>query len=194
MPYPAKSFKWWYVAIADWMLSNPDAPLYECANALKKAPNTIYMIAKSDLFRAYLAQRRSDFEKHHDGVLRQKLTAVAESSLDILLSTLEKKRDHVPIGQLTDVAMGTLDRLGYSPNKTAAASVQVNVQQVAAVSPAALEEARAALRRAEEKRRDTPLLDILPAPPVALSRSEAELPPLELEAEDDDAPLTVSSE
>jgi hypothetical protein len=159
-PYEGR-WRWWYSAIADWMLEHPGRPMTECAAYLKKAPSTVYAITASDTFREYFARRRSEWSQTHDQVLTQKLTSVTELALDSLLGQLEKKRDQIPMNIVKDLAVSGLDRLGFGPKTTPAVNVNVqqndNRQQIAiAVTASDLEEARIALRRVEQRRSEEP--------------------------------------
>jgi hypothetical protein len=198
-PYDGR-WKWWYAAIADWMIANPGRPLCDCAKDIGRAQNTVYLIAQTDLFKAHLAERRSEWEARHDTGLRQRLHAVAESSLDVLLDTIDKKRDTLGAEQLTTIATSALDRLGYSPQKSTPLGVQVNLpgshqtMVVAPIDPAALEEARSAMRLAQSRRAAVPIEShTLPEHPL----KEAGL--LGSDVVDsaealDDGPLVISSE
>lgn len=148
-------WRWWYSSIADWMIRNPGGKLCDCAKELNKNQNTISMIANSDMFRDYLAQRKAEWRETHDFAILSKVTAVAEKSLDTLLTQLEKKGDQVPVQVMAEIATSTLDRLGYGPKQQP--GVQVNVQQndnrvQVAVGANELLEAREAMRRAESRR------------------------------------------
>jgi len=169
-PYEGR-WRWWYEGIADWMIAHPGGRLQDCARDLNKNSSTISMIINSDVFRDYLAKRRAEWRERHDFALTSKTTKVAEAALDCLLVQLEKKKDQVPINTISEIATSALDRLGYSPQKTQAPSVQVNVQQNndakvihAAVSPEALQEAREALRIAERNRAERVTSNLLESP------------------------------
>lgn len=185
---------WWYDAIADWMIANPDGRLYDCAKELNKGAATISSIINTDMFKAHLAERKAAWAAKHDDALLARVRRVANLGLDGIAEHLEKKRDSVPLQRLNEVTMSALDRLGYSPAKAAVTNVQVNSSGATqvnfpAVTPLQLEEARAALRRVEEKKRDTEILNIVPIPVAAGLRE------IEDDTEDDlDAPLTISSE
>jgi hypothetical protein len=157
-------WRYWYVAIIDWMLSHPGRPLKECAADLGRAENTIYMITETDLFKTHYHQRRNAFTQAHDAMLREKMTALASKSLDILTEVVDKKRDAIPVAHLTTIATSALDRLGYSPNKPQApAGVTVNMPGsnptlVTSISREELEEARTAMRLAQQNRAQIPLV------------------------------------
>jgi hypothetical protein len=147
----------WYPAIADWMLRNPGAPLSECAKALGKHPQTVNIIARTDMFKEYFARRREEWTQMHDFALVAKTTKVAERALDLMADKLEKQGDKIPMNLLNEVAMGTLDRLGYAP-KAPGPSVAVNVSNndnrvvMIPIDANALQEARDAIRLAEQRR------------------------------------------
>lgn len=191
-PYQ-KRWRWWYPSIADAMLRNPDHSLAQIAKDLGKSANTIYYITATDMFKDFLAQRRKQWETQHDGALVQKTMKVANSALDVLSDAIEKKRDTIPLAQLSSVAFSALDRLGYSPNKPAppAGAVTVNAQnaQVIAVSPDALREAQDAIRLAQSRRQAA--IPVLPDPiPVEVIREE----PLDFSALDDNGELRDGDE
>lgn len=169
-PYEGR-WRYWYVAIIDWMIANPGRPLKDCAAELGRGESTIYMITETDLFRTHFQQRRAAFSQAHDSELRTKMTALANKSMDILTEVLEKKRDTVPVAQLTTIAVSALDRLGYSPNKPAATGVTVNLPGsnptlVTSISREELEEARTAMRLAQQNRAQIPLVSqFLPESP-----------------------------
>lgn len=175
--------RWWYASIADWMLANPDKTLTECAQYFNKHLNTISRITHSDTFKAYLAQRRREFQADFDARLTGRLGDVALKSMEAITDIIDKKGDSLRIDTLTELMSTSLEALGFGKPVTPA--VQVNQTLVdqsqhvtlpLSVSPAALEEARQALRVAEA-RRGMPQIDVLPsAPPVALEAVEAPTP------------------
>lgn len=173
--YRKNRWRWYYDSIADWMIANPGKELKECAKHINKHPNTITQIIRSDLFQEYLAQRKQEWQRHHDHAIMAKTTAVAERSLDLMLEKLEKQGDKIPMQVVSEVATNALDRLGYAPRT--APQVQVNVDNsdnrqvvMVPISPEALEEARDAIRAAEEQRkiaaRSTLELEAGPEPEV----------------------------
>jgi len=148
----------WYSAIADILIRAPAASNNDIAKELGKAPNTISMIVNTDMFNEYLAQRKDEWRRTHDFTLLNKLTKVAELSLDSVIEQFEKKKDQVPLALATSTMNSALDRLGYTPKTSPAVEVTVNNDArtqtvvVQGVSATALEEARNALRIAEGKR------------------------------------------
>jgi hypothetical protein len=153
-PYNGR-WRQWYVDIADWMIAHPGGDMTECAKDLGRHYNTIAFITRSNIFRDYYAQRRAEYSARLDEGMRAKLTGVASKSLDVLLGKLEKQGDALPLKFVTELATSTLDRLGYAPNTpgTVVSIDQSDRRTVqVAVNAGALEEAREAMRAAEEKR------------------------------------------
>lgn len=194
-PYENR-WRWWYPAIADWMLRNPGGKLADCSKEIGRSVTTISLIANTDMFKDYLANRRKEWQQCHDFALQAKVTKVAESALDILAEVLEKKRDTLPIGRLSEISFSALDRLGYSPNKQAPAIGAVNIQQngngsavVMPVSVDALREAQQAIRTVEARRQaqlsspvrdmenEPPLLDAVVESALQLGSDESDLEP-----------------
>lgn len=158
-------WKWWYSAIADCMIRHPEWELRDIAKHLDKHPNTISLIARTDVFKTYLAQRKDEWKQTHDFSLASKLNDVAEKGLGAISDILDKQKDKVPMKFLQEVTLGALDRLGYAPNQTP--GVQVNNYNAVTSQPvvvpvpmAALEEARDALRLAERRRGETLLIPV----------------------------------
>lgn len=148
-----QKIQYWYDSIIDWMFANPGGNLKECAAALGKAPVTIQLIVRSDLFKARYSARRALFNQELDHRLVGKLAKVAELGLDLTLEVMEKKRDSVPLPLLNEITSRAMDRLGYGPGSSGSAPpVAVHVHANASaearaavpetVTPAALERAR----------------------------------------------------
>lgn len=145
----------WYDSIIDDILAHPGTKLNETAARLNKAPNTIYLIVGSDLFKARWAQRRAKFNDDLDLRLTGKIAKVAELALDATITTLEKKQDAVPLQQLKEISKDALDRLGYGPSTQAPQhpsvvihnNPQANAAVANQVSGESLARAREAMRQ-----------------------------------------------
>jgi hypothetical protein len=148
---------WWYSQIADWMIRHPGGRLQDCAKDLNKNVNTISAIKNSDTFKEYYYRRREEYQRNHDDAIRNKLTAVTEASLDVILDKIQTQSKQIPMDTIREVAFGGLEKLGYG---TKPHGVQVNVAQsgdrstvvVATASLSELEAARQALRIAESSK------------------------------------------
>jgi hypothetical protein len=176
---------WYYTAIIDWMIANPGRPLSECAKYVGRTQTTLSIIINSDMFKAALAQRKAEFQAQHDFSLIEKTTKVAHASLDAILTTLEKKKDAVPLDRLQQISDSALGRLGYGA-KPLTQAVQVNnfngpSQVFAPVSSNDLAEARMALRQFQEsKSREAPAPATIAPDPLDLLLAPVE-PPKEAE-------------
>lgn len=163
-PRPSVAMRW-YDGIIDDMLANPGTTVKDTALRLGRHPHTISAIIGSDLFKARWDQRREQFNRALDIHLTQKLSQVAEKALQHTITTLDKKQDSIPLPILKDLALGSLDRLGYGPSRSESPSVQVTVNSNTASAEA--------LARAREKMRDLELKVVEPLPlPVAGSGAE----------------------
>lgn len=146
----SRPMRWWYESLADYMISNPSATQAEIAAHLGRAESTISLVINTDSFKAYFRQRRNVHAEQLDATVRQKLFKVADSSLDHLLTVLDKKRDNIPIEMLQRTADSALKNLGYGVAAPATTNVNVNTNPQTvnvAVSLEDLEAAREALRR-----------------------------------------------
>jgi hypothetical protein len=148
------------------MIQNPGGLLKDCAKRLNRSENTISLIVNTDMFKTYYAERRREWQENHDFAIRDKLTRAAEGALDIMIEKMATQKAQIPMKIVTDVATSALDRLGFAPKSEPMVSVSVDNSRsqtvvIQSVSPAALEEARHALRLAEQRRS-------LPAPELEL--------------------------
>lgn len=162
-----RRFLWWYNAISDLMISSPELKMREIADRLKRHPNTISLIMGSDMFKEFHAQRLAEWRRRHDTLLLNKLTQVGEKALDNLLSQLETKKDKVPIGMVHEIATGALDRLGYAPKTSPQITIDQRDQSqkvvIQGITASDLEEARNAMRIAQERSRGSSFaLEMLP--------------------------------
>lgn len=185
-PYQGR-WRWWYPGVADWIIRNPEKSLQDCALELNKAYGTIAFIVRTDLFQEYLSQRRAQWQKEHDFAIVSKVTRVAEKALDLIHDKMEKQADKIPMQLVTEVAMSALDRLGYAPKPASSVNVNVNTGQQVVMMPisaAALEEARDAIRVAEQKRameqRETLELSASEASGVSTTDAQIDVEPNDL--------------
>jgi hypothetical protein len=198
-PYRTKML-WYYSAIIDWMIANPGRPLSECAAHIQRTPSTLSIIINSDMFKAALAQRKAEFQMHHDVGLIQKTAQVANASLDALLLALDKKKDAVPLDTLREISNDALTRLGYGTQKSSPGmTVQVNGGNATiftAVSEQDLQEARMALRQVQHNNSQIPqqpaMKTIEHDPLDALLQPPKEAGPVD-EVEDADASASVAT-
>jgi hypothetical protein len=162
-PKPSVALRW-YDGIIDDILANPGTTVKDTAARLGRHPHTISAICNSDLFKARWEQRRTHFNMALDLHLSQKLAQVAEKALEHTIKALDTKRESIPLPILKDLALGSLDRLGYGPRREESPPIQVQINNGTSASPEAL-------ARAREKMRE---LELRPSPPAAGQEVETE--------------------
>lgn len=170
-PYMRKSrqrFRFWYDAIIDWMLVNPDKPLKQCAKDLGRGEDTIYTITSSDIFRARLAERRQDFNDRLAMSLGDAAGGVAVAAMMELKKRIVDNPAKIPTVVLNDIANKTMERLGYGTAPVAPAVQVNNITNTVSVSSDALKEAKAAMREVHRTNAETVIVE----EPVKISRRE----------------------
>lgn len=137
----------------DDMIAHPTDTLKVRAGRLNYSVPYLSIIINSDAFKALYEERRRDFTERLQNGISQKTAEAANKALDIVLETLEKKRDKLPFEALSEFTDRTLERLGYGVKPhSATPNVNVNVGVSAQVTPEQLADARKALRAAEASR------------------------------------------
>lgn len=119
-------FRFWYDAIIDWMLMNPDKNLRDCAKALGRGEGTIYSITSSDIFKARLAQRRQDYNDQLAQGIGDAASGVALAALTEIRKRINENAAKIPTVVLNDIANKSLERLGYGSAPVAPPAVQIN--------------------------------------------------------------------
>lgn len=117
-----KEINWWHEAIIDWMLANPEKKLRECAEHFEVSVSWLSVIKNSDCFKALWEARREGYSHHVDQSLTQKLTTVAELSLDAQMEKLEVMGPLMDMEDLRKVGKDAITALGYGKSP----SVQIN--------------------------------------------------------------------
>lgn len=149
--YRQKKYAYWYDNIIEWMLANPQGSLKDCAAALGRTPQTLYLVTNSDVFKLRYEQRRKEhFEGLSQGILLR-TARVAEKSLALLEERLEKNPEKITTSQILDTANSTLERLGYGAPAPAQTNISVhsNPQVAVTVSADILSEARDRMRQVQ---------------------------------------------
>lgn len=160
-------WQWWYSSIIDWMIANPGRPLQEATRRhggpIHCAPNTLYMITNTDLFKSHLAKRKAEFRDRLDMKVIGDASSLHEMTQTLIMEELEKKRTSVPIETLLEVQKSALEILGYGPKQGPSVVVQnqVDTRVAVAVDANLLEECRQGIRRAEMNK-TAPLIEATP--------------------------------
>ena len=148
-------------AIIDWMLSNPDALLADCAKAFNYTQPWLSTIIHSDAFKAEFSRRRAQLDEHIAHGIHAKMAAVSKKALDYLEDYLQGTDEKDP-RLVLDIADRTLHRQGYAPSKGGVnIFAQQNIIQPApgAVSRPLLEEARGLMRAINGEATEVRVLD-----------------------------------
>lgn len=159
--------RWWHEALADYLTANPTATNKECADYLGngRSEGTISLIRNTDTFKALLGARRQELRDTMDAAITSKLTGIAYTAFDAILNRLEKKRDTLPMNELTNV-VDTISKF-TGAGKQGGVTVNVNNQPQVVnvpVSVSELQEAQAALRRHQASLATAP--PVIPQPVV----------------------------
>jgi len=150
MKWQPQKMIWWYWALIDEMIANPECTKKEFAARFKVSEVCIHLVTTSDVFQAYLAERRAGNSKMLDESIRLKLQQTADRVLGVIQTVIEKKKDAIPLDQLTTLADKTLERLGYGVKGSGlVVNTSGPTQVVVPVSIQDLEAARRALRMTE---------------------------------------------
>jgi restriction endonuclease Mrr len=148
-------------AIIDWMLSNPDALLADCAKAFGYTQPWLSTIIHSDAFKAEFARRRGQLDEHIAHGIHAKMAAVSKKALDHLEELLDGTETLDP-RLVLDIADRTLHRQGYAPSK-AGVSVfaQQNIIQATpgSVSKSVLDEAKSLMRAINGEAVEVPAIE-----------------------------------
>jgi|SRR5262245_27268421 len=144
-----KPVRWWHEAIVDDMLMFPKCQVQERAKRLGYSSQYLGMVMNSDLFKALYEKRRAEFNAALDQGIQTKARMAADKTLDVIIETLETKRNSIPFPALAEYADKTLERLGYGSSKGNGVNVNVVTPLVTAEQ---LADARATLRAVEDKR------------------------------------------
>jgi hypothetical protein len=112
--------------LMNWLISNPEASLRDCADYFGYSQGWLSQIIHSDVFQAKLRERQDDvFIRVADGI-PAKLSAMADVALGKVTEALERSDDGKFALDVFDKAM---HRLGYAPNTTRSVASPGVVQQ-----------------------------------------------------------------
>lgn len=145
--------RWWHEAIIDDMLMFPRCTTKERAARLKYHENYLSLVMNTDMFKALYEQRRAEFNQRLADNIQRKAGEAVDKALDIVITTLETKRDKIPFAELTEFTDRTLERLGYGVRGGAQLNLQINNTPVQpSITKEQLAEARKDLRAVEDQR------------------------------------------
>lgn len=99
-------------AIMDWILTNPERPLRDAAEAFGVSQNWISFLVNSDLFSARLRERRAQIEGLIGHTIVDRLKVVAHMGLGSMIDRME--RGVASERMIVDATRMALQSLGYT--------------------------------------------------------------------------------
>lgn len=116
-----KKVGWWHESIFEWLISNPSSSLRECAEFFQVQQSWLSVIINSDVFKEKLAERRDAHFSHVSRTVAERVSGLAELSLDVLEERIERERDAIALNLVRETADMALKASGYigpkSPEK-----------------------------------------------------------------------------
>lgn len=118
-----KNVRYRHQYIADWLIANPERDQHELAEELDLTESHLSVIIHSDAFQEYYQLRREAVHEAVADEVTSRVTKVANLTLDVLETRIERERETVGIGVVRDVAAMSLKALGFGqPSASAAAT------------------------------------------------------------------------
>jgi hypothetical protein len=148
-------------SLADYMLINPGCTLREMGAYFGYSGAWICTVINSDMFKAYMAQRRAEITSVVAEDLPSRLHAAAHLATERIIEVIEKSEDS---DTLIDAFDKVLHRYGYAPNAKGGAQSSLTVNQqnnVFYLSKEELADVRGKFVGAHSNRER-----VLPAPPA----------------------------
>lgn len=108
-------------ALADWILMNPGGTLRQMGTAFGYSPAWLCQVVNTDMFKAYMADRRVEVNSVIASDLPTRLQAAAFLATERMIEVIEKT-DDAPT--LIDAFDKVLHRYGYAPNAKNGAQAQ----------------------------------------------------------------------
>jgi hypothetical protein len=155
--------RWWHEWIIDDMLLYPRDSIEVRAKRLKYSREYLNLCMHSDMFKALYEERRAAYSARLHAGIADKTAKAADLALDLVIESLDKKRDKIPFAELTEFTDRTLERLGYGASNGSSVNVQVNTAPT--VTKEQLADARRDLRAVEDQRQKTIEATPLPSEP-----------------------------
>jgi len=149
-----KPVKWWHEAIINDLIAYPLDTGKQRAARLQYNEQYLNVIINSDMFKALFAQRRAEYAARLDASLTTKTAEAAGLALDLLMVSMNERRDKIPFEKLADFADKSLSRLGYGNAKQPAVAVNVDNRTIT-ISKEELADARNTIRCLESQRATT---------------------------------------
>ena len=123
-----KKMSWWHESIFEWMIQNPDKLLRECARDHNVTQGWLSSVINSDVFKDRFGIRRDEHFANVSRDTAERISGLADLSLDVLEERIDKGRDIIGLGMVKETAEMALKALGYAGPKAGPAAVtQINI-------------------------------------------------------------------
>src|SRR3990172_12862929 len=103
-------------AVVDWLLTNPEKALKECAEHFGYTQPWLSTVIHSDAFQVYYSQRRASLNLVINHGLAAQMQRTTAKALDLLEKTSDSPEE-IDGNFILDVADKLLHRQGYAPGK-----------------------------------------------------------------------------
>lgn len=110
-----KKVNWWHESIIEWMITNPESSLGECSRFFDVSQSWLSTIINSDVFRERLSQQRELHFANTSRTVQEKVSGLADLSIEVLEERIEKERETIGLGIVRDAADLALKASGFSP-------------------------------------------------------------------------------
>jgi hypothetical protein len=110
-----KKVSWWHESIIEWMITNPEDSLGACAAFFNVSQSWLSTIINSDVFRERLAQQREAHFANTSRTVQEKVSGLADLSVEVLEERIQAERESIPLGIVRDAADLALKASGFSP-------------------------------------------------------------------------------
>lgn len=151
--HPPQKMNYTYERIVDLMLTQPEKTLTQMAQILGYSNTWFSTVTQSDVFKAYYAARRAEYNARLADRVSGKLGAAAEVALDSLIEGIKEKGANMTVTERAEVVDSLMSKLGYG-RRDAPTQVNINsgnvTEVIVPVDREVLFQARNSLRAVEE--------------------------------------------
>lgn len=155
-----KKVRAWHEELLEFMLAHPRASLQETAFYFNVSVSWVSIIKNTDAFRELWAARRGEHFSRVSVGVSERLTALAEVTVDALTEKVEEevRAGTVKIDTLKEVSDMALKSLGFGPKGNVSGPV-TNVQNNFLIDRETLARARASRQRLQQSENAQKLLE-----------------------------------
>ena len=124
-----KKVRAWHEELLEFILANPRASGMEIALYFNVTEAWVSTVKNSDAFQELWAKRRGEHFSRVSSNISEKVTALAEVTVDALTDKIEqqKRKGELEIQTLTEVSNMALKALGFGAKREASTGVNVSV-------------------------------------------------------------------